>query len=354
MRKIRGMMQKGWTRKKSVMQDVRKTCILGWGPRLWRDRQIYKPRRDFLRDYQKEMLFIPVCLLMALILSSCSLKMYAVNRMGDAMAGSGSTFARDDNPELIRAATPFSLKLMESLLAESPEHRGLLLAAARGFTQYGYAFIQQDADEVENDDLHRAIELRRYARRLYLRARDYGLRGLETSHEGIRDELYRDPESAVQGLVMEDVPLIYWTAASWGKAISLSKDNPDLIADLPQMESLIYRALELEEAYDHGAIHVFLIALESSRAGKAPEEQKQVRLHFRRAVELSRGMLAAPLVTMAENISVGTQDRKEFTDLLNRALAIDADAIPEWRLNNLIMQRRAAWLLSRIDDLFLE
>ncbi len=303
---------------------------------------------------QEGKLFIPVLLMMALIFSSCSLQRYAVNRMGDAMAGSGSTFASDDNPELIRAATPFSLKLIESLLAESPEHRGLLLAAARGFTQYGYAFTEQDADEVENEDLQRAIELRRDARRLYIRARDYGLRGLETSHKGIRDELYRDPDSAVQGLVVEDVPLIYWTAASWGAAISLSKDDPDLIADLPQMESLIYRALELDEDYDYGAIHVFLIALESSRPGKAPEDQEQVRLHFRRAVELSRGMLAAPMVAMAENVSVVSQDRKEFTDFLNRALAIDADAVPEWRLNNLIMQRRAAWLLSRIDDLFLE
>jgi predicted anti-sigma-YlaC factor YlaD len=71
-------------------------------------------------------------------------------------------------------------------------------------------------------------------------------------------------------------------------------------------------------------------------------------------VELSRGELAAPMVSMAEIVSVGSQDRKEFTDLLNRALAIDVDAIPEWRLTNLVMQRRAAWLLSRVDDLFLE
>jgi predicted anti-sigma-YlaC factor YlaD len=303
---------------------------------------------------QEGKLFIPTCLLMVLVFSSCSLKRYAVNRMGDALAGSGTTFASDDNPELIRAATPFSLKLIESLLEESPEHRGMLLAAARGFTQYSFAFTEQDADEVENDDLNRALELRRYARRLYIRARDYGLRGLETSHEGIRDELYRDPESAVQVLDVEDVPLIYWTAASWGKAISLSKDNPDLIADLPQMESLIYRALELDEAYDNGAIHGFLIALESSRTGNSPEEQKKVRFHFQRAVELSRGELAAPMVSMAEIVSVGSQDRKEFIDLLNRALAIDVDAIPEWRLTNLVMQRRAAWLLSRIDDLFLE
>ena len=35
-------------------------------------------------------------------------------------------------------------------------------------------------------------------------------------------------------------------------------------------------------------------------------------------------------------------------------LAIDVDARPEWRLANLIMQRRARWLLSREDDLFLD
>ena len=115
---------------------------------------------------QEGKLFIPTCLLMVLVFSSCSLKRYAVNRMGDALAGSGTTFASDDNPELIRAATPFSLKLIESLLEESPEHRGMLLAAARGFTQYSFAFTEQDADEVENDDLERALELRRYARRL--------------------------------------------------------------------------------------------------------------------------------------------------------------------------------------------
>jgi predicted anti-sigma-YlaC factor YlaD len=120
------------------------------------------------------------------------------------------------------------------------------------------------------------------------------------------------------------------------------------------MEALIYRALELDEAYDYGAIHVFMITLESSRPGNTLEEQKLVRHHFQRAVELSRGMQAAPMVSMAENVSVAAQDRKGFTEFLNQALAIDADVIPEWRLNNLIMQRRAVWLLSRIDDLFLE
>ena len=39
---------------------------------------------------------------------------------GDALAGTGSTFASDDDPELVGEAVPFGLKTMESLLAESP------------------------------------------------------------------------------------------------------------------------------------------------------------------------------------------------------------------------------------------
>src|SRR6516165_4164132 len=55
-----------------------------------------------------------------LVGSGCSIRRMAVNKVGDALAGSGTTFAADDDPELIKAAAPFSLKLMESLLEESP------------------------------------------------------------------------------------------------------------------------------------------------------------------------------------------------------------------------------------------
>jgi len=87
-----------------------------------------------------------------LFASGCSIKRVAVNKFGDALAGGGTTFASDDDPELIAAAAPFSLKLMESLLAESPNHLGLLTAATSGFTQYAYGFVQTEADKLEPSD----------------------------------------------------------------------------------------------------------------------------------------------------------------------------------------------------------
>ena len=134
-------------------------------------------------------------LVMAVAGSGCSVKRMAVNKVGDALAGGGTTFASDDDPELVKAAVPFSLKLMESLLNESPRHEGLLLATASGFTQYAYAFVQEDADEMEDKDLAAAEEMRGRARRLYLRARNYGLRGLEVRHKGFEKALRADAEN---------------------------------------------------------------------------------------------------------------------------------------------------------------
>ena len=40
--------------------------------------------------------------------------------------------------------------------------------------------------------------------------------------------------------------------------------------------------------------------------------------------------------------------------MLQRALAVEPDDRPEERLTSLISQRRAEWLLERIDELFLD
>jgi predicted anti-sigma-YlaC factor YlaD len=285
--------------------------------------------------------------------SGCAtVKRVAINKLGDSLAGSGTTFAADDDLELVGHAVPFSLKLVESLLAESPRHRGLLLAAASGFTQYANVCVQYDAEVIETQSLEQAVALRTRARRLYVRARDYGLRGLAVSHGGFGDALRRDPKVAVGTTKAADVPLLYWTAASWGLAISLSKDNPDLIADQPIVEALIDRAFALDPDFDSGAIHGFLINYETSRQGASGDATARSRQHFDRELALTKGQLAAPFISLAESVSVPDQNRTEFEALLTRALSIDADARPEWRLQNLVSQRRARWLLTKTDDLF--
>jgi len=285
--------------------------------------------------------------------TGCSIKRAAVNQVGNALAGSGSTFASDDDPELVKAAVPFSLKLMEALLAESPRHQALLLGASSGFTEYAYAFVQQDADELEEKDLAASEAMKTRARKLYLRARNYGLRGLEVRHKNFEKTLRADPKQAVNLATVKDVPLLYWTALSWAAAISLSKDNPEFIGETPIVQAMMDRALALNEAFNDGAIHTFLITYEMSRPGGTGDPAARSKQHFERAMALTGGQDAGPLVAYAEAVCVQKQDLKQFEALLNQALAINPDAKPDWRLVNLVMQRRARWLLSRTDELFL-
>ena len=286
---------------------------------------------------------------------ACSVRKLAVNEIGDALAEGGTTWASDDDPALIEAALPFGLKLMENLLAENPGHRGLRAAAAAGFTQYAYAFVQQPGDEAEPRDLATATRQWDRARRLYLRARDHGLAGLAAGRGGLSSEVLREePAAALVRARAEDVPLLYGTAVSWAGAIALSKDDPDLVGDLPVVEALIARALELDEDFEAGAIHGFLIAYEMSRPGSTTEAAARARSHFARATELSAGQLASPFVALAESVAVAEQNAEEFSTLLTQALAIDPDARPEWRLANRVQQRRARWLLEQADRLILD
>lgn len=292
-------------------------------------------------------------LLILIATSGCSVRNYALGQLGDALAASGSTFSSDDDPELIRAAAPFSLKLMESVLASVPDHPGLLAAAASGFTQYAYAFVQQEADEREAQDVAAARALRARARALYTRAREYGLRALEARHKGFSAQIAADPQATLSRLAQVDAANLYWTAAAWAAAISLSKDSAKAIAELQTVDRMVERARELDPDMDHGALHAFLIGYETGKPGaRNPEER--ARNHFEQAVRLSGGLKAGPYVALAENVSVPTQNRREFSALLEKALAIETAARPEWRLENAVMQRRARWLASQAEQLFLQ
>jgi predicted anti-sigma-YlaC factor YlaD len=59
-------------------------------------------------------------------------------------------------------------------------------------------------------------------------------------------------------------------------------------------------------------------------------------------------------VALAESVCIQDQKRAEFEELIGRALAVDPDALPAARLENLVLQARARWLSSRAAELFLE
>ena len=234
--------------------------------------------------------FMPVMFICILSMSGCNpIKKYMMNQVANELASSTKSFHSDNDPEFIRESLPFALKMIEAILAKTPNHRGLLKQACSGFTEYAYGFLQQDADEIEDDDLERAKVLRVRARNMYLRARDYGLRGLAVKHKGIGARLGSDAVGAAEELGKHDIELAYWTAASWGMAISLGKDDPHLIADQSIVEALLDRVMQLDDTFDDGAIHEAMISYEMARKGAKGKPEDRARKQFEHALAGSEG-----------------------------------------------------------------
>ena len=285
------------------------------------------------------------------LLSSGCIRSFATGVVADALSGPG-TLGTDDDPELVRDAAPFGLKTMESVLQSQPTHVGLLTSLASGFTQYGYAFVQQDADRFEFEGRNGpAATSRLRARKLLLRARDYGLQGLELSSPGISETLksMRGLTEAVAPLKKEDVPLVYWTAAAWALAISNGKEDMGLVAELPAPEALMKRAVELDETWEEGTLLEFFVSYEAARPGGT---EAGAKAFLDRAEKLNGGHHLGVQVSWAEGVLVQSQKREEFEAVLKTVIASDVDLVKKNRLANTIAQRRAKLLLKYANDLF--
>ncbi len=288
----------------------------------------------------------------ALFSGGCSLRSMAVNAIVPTLANP-AVYRSEADPQLVRDALPFLLKTIESILDTSPQQDQALVFACTGFTLYANAFIEVDADLAElAGDYESELSLRDRTWRLYVRARNYCLRSLELKYDGIAERLRQDPEAAVAVTDADDVEVLFLLSAAWGLAISNAL-TPELVADLPAVRALLERALELDEDYDRGSLHSALITIEAlpPELGGSPE---RARAHFDRAIELSEGLDAAPFVAFAVGVLVPAENRAEFQQRLDQALAIDPDEDTSLRLLNKVNQTRARMLLDHIDDLFFD
>jgi predicted anti-sigma-YlaC factor YlaD len=295
---------------------------------------------------------VAIAMLLPCVGGCAMLKRKAVGMVASTLASSGDVFTRDDDLELVGQAIPFGLKLYESLLDSTPKNKDLLIATCSNFTQYGVAYLETEALVLGEASHHDEVaHLNARALKLYLRAKGYCMRAMDVRFPGIGERLLKDPAAALKSAGKDDVPLLYWMAASWGSAIAQGIDKPELAIDLPVVRALADRAIALDESWSKGALHEMFISLDSQPEALGGSVER-ARTHFKRAVELQKGASPGPYVSLAIGVAAPAHDRAEFESLLKQALAIDPEKDPSTRLVTLVQQRRARALLDHIDTLF--
>ena len=293
--------------------------------------------------------------LLVFLLASCSVNRIAVRMVSGALtSGNSSAFTSDDDPQLVGNALPFALKLYEVLIMQDPKNAQLLLTTGSLFVVYANAFLQQPADMLPDTEYQKQNDLRHQAKLLYLRGRDYVMRGLDVLHPGFTEGL-KPPalETQLAKMGTKDVPYLFWAAAGWAGAYALDPFDFKLAVTINEPVAMMERARALDPGFQDGAIPDFFITYYASAPSSLGGSMAKSKAAFAEALALTKGRSPAPYVAYAQSIAVAEHDRKGFTEMLKKALAIDPNADLQNRLETVLSQQKAKWLLDHIDDYFL-
>lgn len=301
--------------------------------------------------------------LVAATLLGCSPRELLVRNVADSLAaGPGA----EEDLALARDSAPVLLKASEYVLQQVPDHLKLAETVASGFTQYAYAFVAFEAERLETRDARAAQRLQQRAARLYRRAHRHAMAALLAHSPGLTKALDEvaargphTPGSAGTGtgwppraarpahaLPAGSVGAAYWAAASWGGWISMSKNEPDVVAELPRAHALARLAYEQEPTHGEGALAALMGSFEAARPGGSAAAAEAF---FARAEAAGGGRNAGVFVAMAESLALPAGDRPRFEQLLRSALRAAAGRDD---LASQAMAERATWLLATIDDRF--
>jgi len=124
------------------------------------------------------------------------------------------------------------------------------------------------------------------------------------------------------------------------------------MADLPWVEALIERVLQLDPGYYYGGVHLFKAILLSARPEQFGGNLKKAEEHFQKARAYGEGKFFMTDVYYAQYYARQTLNRDLFVSTLKRVLETPASIEPDLTLSNTLAQRRAKKLMSQVDEFF--
>jgi hypothetical protein len=283
------------------------------------------------------MLRLAACLLpLALALDGCAaLARPATSRFS---ADLSNAILGQNDLATVRDGAPAYLLAIDALIEGAPDDTGLLLTGAQLYGAYASAFVEEEARR----------------RRLWDHALTYGRGALclecRTACEAASrpfDEFVVSLESADPG----DVPVLYGFGAAWAGWVEARSDEWAAVAELPKIEALMRRVVELDESYADGGAHLHLGVLLTQRPASLGGLPDRAQEHFERAVALSGGRNLMAKVLYARHYARLVFDRALHDRLLQEVVEADPDA-PGLTLSNTLAHERALRLLAEADDYF--
>jgi hypothetical protein len=278
--------------------------------------------------------------ILALLSSSCSLEKFIIRQTVTLLDYGVIALYEETDLVLAEQALGSDIKLLEGMIKGDPENRHLLILTAQALAGYTLGFVEDESAD--------------RAKVLYLRSRNYAGRILKENDFvfNVEDIKLDQFKKSVALIGKEDLDALFWFAFSWAGWINLSLDNPQAFIDLPKVEILMQRVLELDESYYHGSALLFFGGIWGNKPrmfGGDPEKAKE---YFDKNLEITNGNFLLTYVYYAKYYAAKTLDEELFVNFLQKVKDTPEDVLPGEQLLNAIAKKKAKLLLSKRNDIF--
>ncbi len=289
-------------------------------------------------SYHRTWIFFCLCLLF--LLSAClPNKKLTVGATATLLDGVATASSRQPDLRILREGMPAYLMLIDGMIEALPDNERLLMAGAQSYSSFASLFVEDQDKE--------------YANLLFERGRQYALRSLE--RRGFKDPLQRpfdDFKRELKRLGKKDVPILFWTATCWANWIRLNLDSMEALSELPRVEGMMRRVLELDEGFYYGGPHLFMGIWYAARPKIAGGDLKKAQEHFLKALDLGQKKFLMAYVYYASYYARKMADKELFISTLQKVLETPADTSPDLILVNTVAKKQAKEVLSHVEEYF--
>lgn len=230
---------------------------------------------------------------------------------------------------------------------KTPNDFKILVKACSLMTMYHYGFTMEKAEKLIEDDYVLGKEKFNTAQKGFSKAYAFGESALQMKYPGYTN-WYNGSQPDRPKFSLEDVPLLYWTGAALGGAISSSRGDPKWVIQLPGVGKYFETAISITPNWNKGALYSAMISYTMSRSDLGPSADKTAYEYLDKANEASGGFHAGANLTFAETVLVKSQNKDAFLEKVNSVLNNEENR----DVASVLVKERAKWLLSRTEDLF--
>jgi len=234
---------------------------------------------------------------------------------------------------LVCEGAPAYLLMLDSMLANTPGNKDLLLTATQSFSAYAEALTECGGSSERIEAITDKAHL--YGKKLL----NHSL-PLNTSQNS---EIF-DRKLATLGKC--DIEKVFWGTFGWITWVRSQKGSPGSIADLVIIEKIMARLLKIDESFQNGSIHLFFGGYYAAKPAILGGRMDLSKIHFEKALALGHRKLLVTQVTYAETYARMTMDKELHDNLLKEVLAFPLADAPESALVNRIAKNRAQKLLD--------